>query len=116
MAARIPYSPVLRVAMIAAVTQHSRRLGAVHWPLFPAAHESLPQTVVQVRRYRTDPDPLERHRVPFPGIGADPLPHSLHQSLHLMLPAQHLIFGRRGYLAAYLAANAQESQRFLAGR
>jgi len=88
---------------------------SVHRPLFPAAHESAAQTVVQVRRYRTDPDPLERHRVPFPGIGADPLTHSLHQSLHLMLSAQRLIFSRRGYLASYLAANAQESQRPLAG-
>ena len=99
--------------MIRAVTQESRRLG-VYRSLFPAAYESVPQTVVQVRRYRTDPDPLERHPFPFTGIGADPLSHSLHQSLHLMFSAQSLVFSRRGYLASYLAANAQESQRPLA--
>jgi hypothetical protein len=72
----------------------------------PAAHESLAQYVVQLRRYGTDPDPLERHRIPFSMIGADSLTHSLHQSLHLMLSAQRLILSRRGDLASYLAADA----------
>jgi len=101
--------------MFGAITQESRGRGAVHRSLFPAAQESVPQTVVQVRRDRTDSEPLERHRVPFLMIGADSLTHSLHQSLHLMLAAQRLIFGRRGNLALNLAANAQESQRPLAG-
>ena len=92
--------------MIGAITRERRGRRAAHRPLFPAAQESLAQTVVQIRRYGPDSDPLERHGVPFPMIGADSLTHSLHQSLHLMLSAQRLIFSRREYFALYFAADA----------
>src|SRR5216684_891648 len=78
--ARLPGSAVTTFAVIGPVAKRkSRALRTGHRPLCPATHEPALQTLVYRRRYRTDPDPLEHHRIPVPIIHVTSLPHSLHQ-------------------------------------
>src|SRR5260370_1441839 len=79
-------------------------------------HEPALQTLVYRWRYCADPDPLAHHRIPVSIIRMTSLPHSLHQSLHLILTAECLVLGWRGHLAVDFAANAQHSQRLLTDR
>src|ERR1700732_5363371 len=101
--------PVMRFALDATIIKlQCRWRRAAHRPLFQEMHNTISETLVHVRRHRTDPSPLQRHCVPFPVITAGSLTHALRQSMHLMLAAQHFIFSRCAGLGLNLAAYAQD--------
>ena len=68
-----------------------------------------------MRRGRHGPDahPLERQGIQFVAIRVIPLPHALHEELHLMIPPQRLILRRRGVVGENFAAYAQLPERRL---
>src|ERR1700736_3318050 len=98
--ARLPGWAVMTFAVIGPVAKgKSCSLGAAHRPCCPATHEPALQTFLYLRRNCTDPNPLDRHCIPISIIDMTSLPHSLHQSLHLIFPAECLVLSWRGRLA-----------------